>query len=395
MTRTLRLREHEPCEAVALSAAEFAVVSSIPSVSINASRTPGLFDIRPGSTIGMIASESITVEIRPKLPIERVMFLMSYALDPKAFRTDPAEASTAPTLHEAIIPAFVHHVRAAIRPGVLQGYRTREEALASVRGRIRISDQAVRRFGIAPPVEVTFDDFTEDIDENQILRAALHRLHRLPIRSAASRQMLSALEPRFGAVSVVDYRPKALPELVWTRLNDRYRPAVSLAELILRNTSLEAVLGLTRARGFLVDMNRVFENFVVVALREALGLSNRQFRQGDGRLRLDTARRVVLKPDISWWQGSRCVFVGDVKYKKIRVEGVLHPDLYQLLAYTTATDLDDGLLVYAAGEDEDVVHSVSHLGKQLRVTTLDLDGSIPDLFDQIDSVASTVTQMVA
>jgi 5-methylcytosine-specific restriction enzyme subunit McrC len=393
LTRILHLREHELCEAVALTADELAVVSGIPSVSVTVSRTPGLFDIRPGSTIGMITSDLLTVEIKPKLPIERVMFLMSHALDPKAFRMDTPDASTAPTIHEAIIPAFVHHVRAAVRQGVLQGYRTREEALSSVRGRIRISDQAVRRFGIAPPIEVTFDDFTEDIDENRILRAALYRLHRLPIRSAASRQMLSALEPRFSAVSLVDYQPKELPEFIWTRLNDRYRPAVALAELILTNTALAAELGPIRARGFLVDMNRVFENFVVVALREALGLSTRQFRQGDGRLRLDTARRVVLKPDISWWQGSRCVFVGDVKYKKIRVDGVLHPDLYQLLAYTTATNLDDGLLIYAAGEDEDVVHSVAHVGKQLRVTTLDLAGSIPELFDQIDGVAERVHEM--
>lgn len=394
MTRALHLREHETTESIALTTEELTLVSAVPGLTVKP-RAPGLFDVRPGSTIGMVTSDLMTVEIQPKLPIERVMFLMSYALHPKAFRTDTPDASTALAIHEAIVPAFIHHVRAAIRPGVLQGYRTREEALSSVRGRIRISDQAVRRFGIAPPIEVTFDDFTEDIDENRILRAALHRLHRLPIRSASSRQMLSALEPRLSGVSLLNYQPHELPEFNWTRLNDRYSPAVALARLILTNTALEARLGHARARGFMVDMNQVFENFVVVALREALRISPRQFRQGDSLLRLDRAGRVVLKPDISWWDGSRCVFVGDAKYKKLRVDGVLHPDLYQLLAYTVASDLSDGLLIYAAGEDEDVIHNVALAGKRLRVTTLDLGGNIDDLLNQIEGLAHTIRGLAA
>ena len=30
------------------------------------------------------------------------------------------------------------------------------------------------------------------------------------------------------------------------------------------------------------------------------------------------------------------MLVGDLKYKRVNVEGVKHPDLYQLLAYATA-----------------------------------------------------------
>ena len=98
-------------------------------------------------------------------------------------------------------------------------------------------------------------------------------------------------------------------------------------------------------------MNRVFEDFVIVALREALGLSAIIFTQGaSGKLlHLDEARRVRLEPDMSWWEGSFCTFVGDVKYK--RLTGNKNADLYQMLAYLAATDLQSGLLVYAAGED--------------------------------------------
>ena len=69
-------------------------------------------------------------------------------------------------------------------------------------------------------------------------------------------------------------------------------------------------------------MNGVFEDFVVVALREVLGVSERAFHKGArGReLYLDSDRRVSLEPDISWWEAG-CAFVGDVKYKALSTAG--------------------------------------------------------------------------
>ena len=84
-----------------------------------------------------------------------------------------------------------------------------------------------------------------------------------------------------------------------------------------------------------MDMNVVFQEFVTVAMRDALGVSERVFRERNINP-LDTEGRVNLKPDLTWWHGSSCVFVGDAKYKNITGERVPNADLYQLLAYTTA-----------------------------------------------------------
>ena len=161
--------------------------------------------------------------------------------------------------------------------------------------------------------------------------------------------------------------------------------------------SFELGHGGVRATAFLLDMNQVFEDFVVVALRENLRISERAFPQGaKGRsIKLDMSRRIGLEPDISWWDGKNCNFVGDVKYKRISVSGIKHPDIYQLLAYTTATDLSGGLLIYAAGEAEAVQHEVVHLGKQLEVMTLDLQGSPKTVLATIDIVAQRIRDLRA
>lgn len=390
MQRTIRLREHATTDGLSLSADEIKVLQTAKVAVAPTPEEPERWSVRPGSTVGLIQSGDLTLEIRPKMSIERVLFLASFALDPDAFGLGSPGMVDAPTLHEALVPAFTQHVRNAIRPGVLQGYRSYDEALRTVRGRIRVGDQVSRRFGLVPPVEVTFDEFTEDIEENRLIKSALRRLGKLPMRSAELRRHLTVLEPSFATVTPIDYRSRTLPDIHWTRLNDRYRPAVSIAKLILSGVSIESLTGATTASGFLLDMNKVFEDFVVVALREALGLDARRFPQGDGRLRLDTAGRVRLRPDLSWWRTGKCIFVGDAKYKRISVEGILHPDLYQLLAYTVAAELPEGLLIYAAGEADDVIHEIRYAGKRLRVVTLDLAGSIDQLLGEISDLAMTV-----
>jgi 5-methylcytosine-specific restriction enzyme subunit McrC len=321
-----------------------------------------------------------------------VLFLLSYALDRKAWPTTRSALASAESLFEAVIPVFVALVQRAFKRGILQGYRTREDALNTVRGRIRFDDQIRKRHGIFPPIEVRYDEFTTDTEMNRLIKAAAARLGKLRIRSSNSRSALRAVTGRLAPVKLVDYVPRALPEIEYNRLNEHYRPAVELAKLILQSSSFELLHGTTRAKSFLLNMNSVFEDFVVIGLREALGLSERAFPQNNRgrRTTLDAVGAVRLKPDISWWEGKRCLFVGDVKYKKLEPAGFKHGDLYQLLAYAVATDLPGGILIYAKGESEPVVHEIVHAGKQIEVATLDLEGSPADILAQLRAIARRI-----
>ncbi len=348
-----------------------------------------IWDLHPSSYIGTVRLGDLSIVVRPKIPIDRVMFLVAYALDPndwkKYFNLYPNN-----DVLESIIPAFVHHTHQAIRRGLLQGYRTEEEALHTVRGRIRFNDQINRRFGIPLPVEVAYDEFTEDIKENRLLNTALHRLSRLPVGSERSRQDVNGLRPAFNTVGLGDYR-RGAPEVQYTRLNSHYRPAVELARLIIDNSSLELFHGEVAGASFLLDMNKVFERFLFVALREALGLPGRVWRSGE-RLTLDVDGKIRLYPDLSWWSGGHCRFVGDAKYKRITPTGFQHADIYQMLAYCTAADLPSGLLVYAAGESEPGVYRIRKADKVIEVDSLDLKGQPEDILTEVKRIAEKVKQ---
>jgi len=139
----------------------------------------------------------------------------------------------------------------------------------------------------------------------------------------------------------------------------------------------------------------VFQKFVAIALREALRLNDTEFPPDERvkNLFLDKNKTISLEPDLLWWEGPKCVFIGDAKYKRINVAGIKNPDLYQLLAYATATGLPSGLLIYAAGEGEPKIHEVVNVGKKLEVVSLSLDGRPEKILDEIQTVAKKIRQM--
>ena len=387
------LREYEPRRAVPLTSVQRdALRRMAPSVAISPSvGSDHAYDLTPGSWVGAVRLPELDLIITPKLPIARVLFLVSYATG-RWWTRDRFELHEADDLVDAIVPGFIAQLRAAYRRGVPQGYRQEEDALLTIRGRPRMDLLAQRRFGRVPPIDVVFDEYTEDILPNQLVRAAIARLGRLPLRNPALRWPLRAIDDALSAVSVPAFDPRRVPAVAYTRLTERLRPAVELARLIIGGTSFDLSSGGVGAGTFLVDMNAVFEHFVVTALRDALGVGQGTLVQGaQGRpLHLDTARRVPLKPDLSLWMDGRCRFVGDVKYKRIEPDGYRNADLYQLLAYCVATDLPGGILIYAAGGAEPFRHEVVHLARVLEIVTLQLDVPPEAVLAQVRALAERI-----
>ena len=296
---------------------------------------------------------------------------------------------------EAVALAFSRRTQRAVHRGLLRGYRQEEDALNTVRSQIRFADQIRRRYGLPLPIEVAYDEYTEDIEHSRLLQTAIRRLSHAHIRSLAVRQELRRLRSAFDMVQLGTYPRGAVPEVRYTRLDEYYRPAVELARLIIENFSLELFGGQVSGASFLIDMNVVFERFLYVALGEALGLGEDRWKS-EKSLNLDTQGRIKMEPDLSWWPPGLNVgislpcFVGDAKYKRLDEPGFRHADIYQMLAYCTAADLPSGLLIYAAGEDEPSEYRINHAGKTIEVTALDLSGAPEHILSGVDRLADRV-----
>ena len=350
--------------------------------------TADQYTLKPGATVGAVEVGGLSVRIAPKIGIRQLLSLACYAIGQIRLQAREFDFPEHAALPDALARAFGAAARRAFARGLLHGYRTEEDALPAVRGRIRFGDQIRRRFAVPLPVEVRYDEFTADILLNRLVKAAAHHLGRLGLRSREARSGVAWVAESLGDVSLAAFPRGAVPEIGFDRLNEHYRTVATLARLVLRHGAFEADRGRVRASGFLMDMNQVFQEFVTVALREALGVSERTFRERSVGP-LDDEGRVPLQPDLTWRDRSRWTFVGDVKYKRIDVR-VPNADLYQLLAYATALNLPGGLLVYAQGEPEPATHTVRHSGKRLEVAALDLSGDLEGVLARVGDLAQRI-----
>ncbi|GAA2530942.1 McrC family protein [Pilimelia columellifera] len=342
-------------------------------------------------SVGVIRVGDLEVRIDPKVPIARLFFLLGYAkrID---WRPELVSVGARDRLLPAVAGVLARLSDRATAQGLLQGYRVVHETGPTLRGRIRAADQLARHLGRFPPLELECDQFGPDIPENQILRAAAARMRHLPAIAPAVSATLRQQDRKLRDVTVLTpgqrpprWRPDAR--------NGRYQPALAVAELVLRGTSVEFATGTVAVHGFLVQMPAVFESFLETSLREALRRHGGVLRGQDTAHHLDAARRVPLRPDLVWWVDDRPAAVIDAKYKAVGAaygEDVRHADLYQMLAYCTALNLRRGHLVYANEPGDLPTHRVRHRDIDIHCHGLNLDQEPEPLLRDVAALAEKI-----
>lgn len=350
---------------------------------------------RAAGKVGAARVGGIEIHIQPKVPIARLLFLVGYALYAAAWRPQAVSVAEAADLVPAVAQALWRQTEQATHQGLLPGYILVEESSQVLRGRLRESEQLHRHHGLPLPLEIQYDEFTIDIPENRILRTACQRMLAVPRVDAESQHMLRRLLRDFSDVTPL-HRGEQMPGWQATRLNARYHAALRLAELVLCATSVEHEFGTVAVNGFLLDMPGLFENFVTVALREALVSAYGGRVDDQDQNHFDEAGQVGLRPDIVWKVRGSAVAVIDAKYKSEKPAGYPNADLYQLLAYCTILGLRSGHLVYAKGNEKPVPHAVRRSGIEIFCHAVDLDqppdGLLTGVRELADRIANTRLQ---
>ena len=313
----------------------------------------GLWTVLPAGTVGAVQIGNLLVVVTPKekVGLSRLLFLLGYAANP-GFRPEDVSGIEDADLFAALGESLARQGLRALERGALSGYVHVEDTLRTVRGRIRVGDQMTRRPGMLLPLEVAYDDFTVDIAENRILRAAIRLMMQVPRLPHDVRWKLAHLDSKLDGVSELRF---GVPLPPWTesRLNEHYVPALRLAEIILRNMSAEAGVGRHSVASFVVNMAKVFEDFVTTALREALhdypGETTGQYESfmdesEDGR----AGSQIRMAVDIVHSVRGVPAMVFDAKYKAASAaDGYPNADYYQMLAYCTALSVPRAWLIYA------------------------------------------------
>jgi 5-methylcytosine-specific restriction enzyme subunit McrC len=372
--RTIRLREHRTTRETLTESELQSLLSATSLVAL--SHVPGerdLYELRPGSRVGTLVFEDLRVLIQPKVNLRNLFFLLGFG--DRLIRWDPAlfAYETEPDLLQAVGWAFEAEVARSLRQGLVRGYVSRAETLATVRGRIDFVAQQRRRHTRPFPLECVYEDYTEDIELNQIVKAAHWKLRRVHGLNQELAKRLLYRHRSFADVSDIEYPPLEVPTLVFDRLTEHWEGAARLAELVLRYETLLDREGMVMASSFIVDMNRLFEQFISRIAADEAERAGWDLVPQAGRW---LSPGIRMRPDLLLHRHGSDRAVSDVKYKELEIQDWPRADLYQLLAYCSALGLPQGLLIYADYREPER-HVVHNAGVRLEVMGIDM-GAHPD-----------------
>jgi 5-methylcytosine-specific restriction enzyme subunit McrC len=352
--------------------AEFVLSELADKITLRRSVSGDQYVVNPNQFVGVVALPSgRRLESRPKVPLSNLFYMLAVVLDlPWPFREESAEFERFDELLEFIARYFTARVEERIDHGLYRAYVEREENLAVVRGRILFNEDVRHNYALRHRTYCWYSEFTWDVPENQILRQVVYLL------SGWNFQPELQLRLRQLDVALSEVQPTTLPantldRFRYNRLNEDYRPLHQLCRLFLEDASLSEDMGRFEFRTFLIDMNKLFEKFVTQILIDRASLGIEVTPQETVYLAEDD--RVEMRPDILVRKGYMLALVADCKYKLLNEGEHRNDDVYQLLAYCTATHTKRGLLIYPSHESgvTDALR-VRHTDTQIHGNTIDL-----------------------
>ena len=384
------LREGQVLTPVQLTLAEASALNR--SALVNVTPEGDGWRVTAAYAVGVVRCGDLVVRVHPKVGVLKVLELLARARGIRNFAVDPSRVELAAyaELSTVLAVLFALEAQQAMGSGPLRGYRTEEQSLPVLRGRLRMAEQYLRRHGAVSPLEVTVDEWTLDTDENRRLRAAGRALLGLAEVPARTRVGLLRLDRQLTEVATAT---RGAPLAPWTptRLNVRLHALLHLADLVLAHSSVEHGPGGTTTRGFVINMATLFENLVGQLLGEAApGLVTQQ------SLPLDTLGRLTIRPDLVFHAAGCAVAVADTKYKLLDENGkVPNADAYQLVAYCSRLGLRTGHLIYAAGQPHSEPYDIVGTDVRLVIHSIDLSRTVAEIEAQLTQVLGLIVAVDA
>ena len=338
--------------------------------------------------VGTVARGDLVVRVAPKIGAVQVLRLLAMADGAADLTVDDERVEVADDadLSAVLARMFVLEAEHALATGPLRGYRTEDQTLPVLRGRLRLRDQYLRRFGQLTPLEVTVDEWTVDTAENRLIRSAALALLALPGLPAGVEADLRRVDRMLvEAERLVPGAP--LPTWQPTRLNARLHAMLGLADLTLRHVSVESTAGETLVHGFRVNMAHLFERLVARLLTDVDPAWSAQVT-----LPLDQGDTLAIRPDLVRDGGTGWSGVADTKYKVLDEAGkVSNADIYQLVTYCARLGLTTGHLIYADGGTAPQPYEVIGTDAAIAVHRVDLTASPEDLRAEVSALSATLT----
>lgn len=343
------------------------------------------------------------VEVK-QIQIANIYQMLAYAF--QALREKSyANLSSEPfdNIHSLFAAILERGVSTAIKRGLRREYVAYQDVVCSPRGKIDFAASVKERH--TRRLACTFDEFTENIVMNRILKTCLEKLLRLssglrPGQASALRRLLNY----FSTIETMEVREIRWQAMSWHRYNAAYAMLMHICQLLLQGLLQSETSGKLRLAQWLDEqrMYKLYEKFILAYFqREHPTLSARSPKISwvldDG----DLGHLPTMDTDVVLSSGTRRLIIEAKYYTRAMqrnpqsAKSTFHShNLYQIYAYVKNmaakhTGTVSGLLLYAKTRDNPAPDADYKMGgNMISVRSLDLAADWENIKRQLDDVAT-------
>ncbi|SEN92289.1 5-methylcytosine-specific restriction enzyme subunit McrC [Nitrosospira multiformis] len=334
---------------------------SLPAGSVNWQHRA----IRFGPFCGVLRAGNVTVELLPKIEDgqdsnegARGLLVAMLRITGNLIVSNAGESTLGQQqLHllDQFILDFCSRVRTMLRGGAIARYQDHKENLNALRGRLILTNHLLRNSFDRSHLFCSFDERTIDNPHNRALKAVLSALRSSAV-SVQTRATVTTLLHHFDNVALYPVTPRDIARLIFDRMTNRWKPIFERAAWLLQGLFPDVRSGNIDGTCLLFNMERLFEAFLVVKVRQAWrGSQENNFKivsQGPQKnlARSDSGPAFSLRPDVTLMDDDVVVRIFDAKWKRLDPQapsfGVSPSDAYQLAVYASRYRCERVALIY-------------------------------------------------
>ena len=313
------------------------------------------------------------IHIHPKLPLQNLFNMWAYAYQLKSFHLldGLVNVGSLVAFYDQLACILAQRVLTRTRQGLYLAYQARNGRLAFLRGQLDL--QQVWQRPLQPTLPCRYDIHTADTPDNQILAYTLSQIARSHrCRPAVQASIRRAYRALAGAVTPHEFQADDCYGRTYTRLNQDYQPLHALCRFFIAHTGPQQANGQQKMLPFLVDMARLYEQFVAAWLQTYL--PNPWRIRAQERINIGQQHN-GLQFDIDlvlYGRDERPYAVLDTKYKTPTRPS--NNDINQIIAYAKAKGCREAVLVYPVALERPL--NVTLDGLRLRSLTFGLEANL-------------------
>ena len=294
-------------------------------------------------------------------------------------------------LLEVYFELYLTEIEILIHRGLVKKYRKKTGNVKSLKGKLEFAGNIRHNLVHKERFFTTHQVYDYDHLLHQTLAHALEILEQFCKGSYLFDRCKRVLL-NFPEITPLKVTKKQLEGIVLNRKTAPYNQALELARLIILNYSPDISTGREKMISLLFDMNRLWEEFILIQIRKELAGTSYSVKGQDSQTFIGSN---YLKPDIVIQHDidSKKVYIIDTKWKRPQNKSSSISDLRQMYAYNRFWKAQKAMLLYPGESkntsfnefktedffrDNDQTTSIIHMCKSGFVSILDDDNKLSD-----------------